>query len=134
MSKLAKSKYVKMTKNEFDEGITISAQSIDANSRYIIEFNSKRELDMILHHPYRDFNGFYANIDDRYDENTGKAYLDITFKPFPHNDYILFGKNIKPNFTLNLMNKDIQSAQKVYTQLNMQALEMESGKDLSYIR
>jgi hypothetical protein len=134
MSKLARSKYVKMIKDEFDEGITISAQSIDDNSRYIIEFNSKRELDMILHHPSRDLDGFYANIDNRYDENTGKAYLDITFKPFPHSAYMSFGKNAKPNFTLNLMNKDIQIAQKVYAQLNTQALEMERVQELSYLR
>lgn len=126
MKYLQKGKYVAMVQNK--DGISVRARAINSRSKYTIEFESREDLESIFaSYPYRGFEGFFASFNDRYDE-TGKAFMDITFKKISRAQYELLGKEIVPHFELNLMKHDALLAENVYNQLNAQAIKMEEDR------
>ncbi len=127
MKDLQKSRYVGVIEDE--DGIGVIAHAINYRSKYTIEFDSRDELEDIFNsYPCRGFEGFFAQFNDRYDDETNKAYVDITFKKISLAQRQLLGRDAYPHFRLTLTKKDMEFAEKVYRQLNAQALEMEANK------
>ncbi|MBQ7798467.1 MAG: hypothetical protein IJ371_05030 [Clostridia bacterium] len=121
------SRFVHLYKDE--DGISVLAQAIDNDTKYTIEFPNRQALEFIFNsYPLREFEGFFANFNERHDKATGKAYVDVTFRPISKAERVLLGKNAIPGFKLNLTEQDVDLAKNVFSQLTIQALQMEQNK------
>lgn len=112
--------------DEDDDKLVVLGQAVNKNAKYVIEFE-KSELELIFNtYPFREFEGFFAKFQDRYDDK-GKAYVEITFEKISKDMRKIIGKRAIPGFKLNLLESDEELANKVFKQLTEQALNMEAN-------
>ena len=121
------SRFVHKFRDTDDDFLVVLVQAVNKKAEYLIEFEPD-ELEMIFNtYPFREFEGFFANFEDIYDTENGKAYVRVNFKEITPSLRKRIGERAIPGFKLNLRYSDEALADKVFRQATKQALEMEAN-------
>ena len=121
------SRFVEKFKDE--DNLVVLGQAVNKKAKYCIELEIDEFEKIMRTYPYRDFECFYANMEETYDFDNEKVFVNVTFREISEIDRIFIGETAIPGFRLNLLRygDDEALADKVFRQLNKQALEMEAN-------
>jgi len=110
-----------------EDNLVVLGQAVNKKAKYCIELEVDEFEKIMRTFPFRDFVFFHANMEEIYDFDNEKVFVNVTFGEITEIDRMFIGESAIPSFRLNLLYSDEALADKVFRQLNKQALEMEAN-------